>query len=115
MHLERFFVAGSLAALAGCALGEIHATFGTSAPVPVTIGCGAVVEAFENPAKRLVMVRSNAPAEVSGLTCFGSRQAMIRKAVETYFVDTKRPTCVAAEQTELSPWHHQFSYTCPAG
>ncbi len=107
------FAAGGCALLAGsCSVSEIHGTYSASLPRVVNAGCGAIVEAFENRYKKVVMVRSNAPADVSGLVCYRSRAALMRKAAEEYFAETKRPQCRVGEGSELSPWHHQFSYAC---
>ena len=115
MIFGRALAGGVLAfSVAGCSIGEVHTNFSASAAVPVSVGCGAVVEVFENPTKKLVMVRSNGPADVSGLVCFKSREALVRKAVQDFFVETKRPRCVTGESAELTPWHHQFAYSCPA-
>ena len=96
----------------GCSISQIHATYGASAPNIVNVGCGAIVEVYENAPKKAVMVRLNAPAEVSGLVCFPTRTALSRKAAQTYFAEAKRPQCQVGEGSELSAWHHEFSYAC---
>ena len=109
----RFPVLLAIAGAAGaCSVSQITANFITSPPQTVDVGCGATVEVFDNPVKKLLMVRLNGPAEVSALVCSQPRIALMRKAAEIHFAQTKRTQCRVSDSTELSLWHHQFAYTC---
>jgi hypothetical protein len=89
-------------------------------PVVVTTGCSDPYDTFENPTKRLILVRSYALSEAARGTCgaLGFRQnpplqERARRAAQTLLTKSNRPTCnVVGEGRPLSLLEWEFFYAC---
>jgi hypothetical protein len=114
--------AALLLTLSSCSaeVSYLYETYKSPIPVVVTIGCGDPYDTFENPVKKLVLVRSYALSEATRGACgaVGFRnnpplQERARRAAQALLIKSNRPLCnVVGEGRPLSLLEWEFAYAC---
>ena len=114
--------AAALIGLSNCSteMAYMYKTYISPVPVVVTIGCGDPYDTFENPTKKLILVRSYALSEATRGACgaAGFRenpplQERARRVAQVLLAKSNRPQCsVAGEGRPLSMLEWEFSYVC---
>ena len=105
--------------LGGCAIEAFTYTidrYGTAKPVNVRLGCDDTYEVFDRPEQRSLLVVTGVVTELLVDAC-GSGAPLAqrqRRIAEIFLAETSnRPLCRLSGDTEISPFHREFSYSCP--
>lgn len=119
--LRRLLAGSCLAGLVGCSVGGFVYTterYGTVRGVNVTLRCRDTYEVFDRPEAFSLLVITNGLNEAL-VTCFDgggpSLQERQREVARLFLEEkTNRPLCRVVGTTELSAFHREFNYRCPA-
>lgn len=94
--------------------------YGTVSARQIHLGCRDTYEIFDRPAAGSLLVVTNGLNEALADTCATGpetlpKPARMRRAAELYLEETTtRPDCRIVRQEELSGFHTEFGYRCPA-
>ena len=120
-RLLRLCLAATLLAATGaCSFGGFVYTndrYGNVRGVNVSLRCRDTYEVFDRPDAATLLVLTNAVNEVlAGCIDGGPPRAQRQAEVARIYLEekTNRPGCRIVGEQELSEFHREFSYSCPA-
>lgn len=94
--------------------------YGTVTGQQIRLGCRDTYEVFDRPGSRSLLVVTNGLNESLAAACTSGNEARprperLRRVAEIFLAETTlRPECRIVRQDEVSDFHTEFRYRCPA-